>query len=120
MTRLVPFRTSKHPWVRKHLAGNATECRSRNMEWFCRNRHVPTLTISLIFAFILLTQLIRRNDGRSTIPMVSILEGARELIFGYSVLEPIYIYNGLFGTFLFVCFGLIIFNRVERNFLDTV
>ena len=53
-------------------------------------------------------------------PMVGIIETARQIIFGKSTLEPIYIFNGLLSTFLMLFIGLLIFNRVEKHFLDTV
>ena len=53
-------------------------------------------------------------------PMVGIIETARQIIFGKSALEPIYIINGLLSTFLMLFLGLLIFNRVEKHFLDTV
>ena len=53
-------------------------------------------------------------------PMVSVIESARQIIFGNSSLEFIYIINGLFSTFLMFAIGLIIFNKTEKIFLDTV
>ena len=53
-------------------------------------------------------------------PMVGIIETARQVIFGKSTLEPIYIFNGLLTTCIMLCIGLLIFNQVERHFLDTV
>lgn len=53
-------------------------------------------------------------------PMVGIIEAARQIIFGQSSLEPIYIINGLFSTIILLSLGLMIFNRVEKNFLDSV
>ena len=53
-------------------------------------------------------------------PMVGIIETARQVIFGKSALEPIYIFNGLLTTFIMIFIGLLIFNRVEKHFLDTV
>ena len=53
-------------------------------------------------------------------PMVGIIETARQVIFGESALEPIYIFNGLLSTFLMLFIGLLVFNRVEKHFLDTV
>jgi len=53
-------------------------------------------------------------------PMVGIIETARQIIFGKSTLEPIYIFNGLLSTFIIIFIGLLIFNRVEKHFLDTV
>ena len=53
-------------------------------------------------------------------PMVSVIEIARQLIFGTSTLEPIYVFNGLLTTTVLLISGLLIFNRVEKNFIDTV
>ena len=53
-------------------------------------------------------------------PMVGIIETARQVIFGSSSLEPIYILNGLITTVIMLLLGLLIFNRVEKTFLDTV
>ena len=53
-------------------------------------------------------------------PMVSIIEIARQVIFGKSSLEPIYILNGLITTIILLFIGLIIFNRVEKTFIDTI
>ena len=53
-------------------------------------------------------------------PMVGIIETARQVIFGKSTLEPIYIFNGLLTTFIMLFIGLLIFNRVEKHFIDTV
>ena len=53
-------------------------------------------------------------------PMVGIIEIARQIIFGTSSLEPIYIFNGLITTITMLFVGLVIFNRVEKIFLDTV
>jgi len=53
-------------------------------------------------------------------PMVGIIETARQLIFGTSSLEYIYIINGLITTSFLVIIGLLIFNRVEKTFVDTI
>ena len=53
-------------------------------------------------------------------PMVGIIETARQVIFGTSSLEPIYILNGMITTIIMLLFGIMIFNRVEKTFLDTV
>tara|TARA_B100001173_G_C15958165_1_gene534436 strand:- start:753 stop:1076 length:324 start_codon:yes stop_codon:yes gene_type:complete len=53
-------------------------------------------------------------------PMVGIIETGRELFFGFSSFNIIYVTNGLITTFVMVFLGLLIFNRVEKNFLDTV
>tara|TARA_Y100000590_G_scaffold457302_1_gene609655 strand:+ start:791 stop:1615 length:825 start_codon:yes stop_codon:yes gene_type:complete len=53
-------------------------------------------------------------------PMIGIIESARQIIFGESSLEFIFIINGLFTTLTLLLIGLIIFNRVEKNFVDTI
>ena len=53
-------------------------------------------------------------------PMVGIIETARQIIFGSSSLESIYILNGLITTVIMLFLGLLIFNRAEKTFLDTV
>ena len=53
-------------------------------------------------------------------PMVGIIETARQVLFGISSLELIYIVNGLITTIVMLFIGLMIFNRVEKTFLDTV
>ena len=53
-------------------------------------------------------------------PMVGIIETSRQIIFGTSSVEPIYIINGLITTIIMLFLGLMIFNRVEKTFLDTV
>ena len=53
-------------------------------------------------------------------PIVGIIETSRQVIFGSSSLEPIYILNGLITTIIMLFLGLVIFNRVEKTFLDTV
>ena len=52
--------------------------------------------------------------------MVGIIETFRQIIFGTSSLELIYILNGLITTVTMLFLGLLIFNRVEKTFLDTV
>ena len=53
-------------------------------------------------------------------PMVGIIETARQVIFGTSSLELVYILNGLITTMIMLFLGLMIFNRVEKTFLDTI
>ena len=53
-------------------------------------------------------------------PMVGIIESVRQVIFSTSSIEPIYILNGLITTIILLGLGLILFNRVENTFLDTV
>ena len=53
-------------------------------------------------------------------PMVGIIETAREVLFSTSSIEPVFIMNGLFSTILLLLSGLILFNQVEKTFLDSV
>ena len=53
-------------------------------------------------------------------PMVGIIETARLLIFGSSSMEPIYILNGLITTLITLFLGVLIFNRMEKIFIDTI
>lgn len=53
-------------------------------------------------------------------PLVGIIETGRELFFGISSFNTTYMINGFITTFIMVLLGLLIFNRVEKNFLDTV
>ena len=53
-------------------------------------------------------------------PMVGIVETARQLLFGISSIESTFILNGLITTVVMLFIGLIIFNRVEKTFLDSV
>ena len=53
-------------------------------------------------------------------PMVGIIETARQVIFGSSSLESIYIINGLITTIILLSIGLLIFGRVEKTFIDTI
>jgi len=53
-------------------------------------------------------------------PMVGIIETARLFIFGYGSFEIVYIINGIFTTISLLFLGLIIFNRVEKIFIDTI
>ena len=53
-------------------------------------------------------------------PMVGIIETGRELFFGSSSFNIIHVTNGFITTFVMVLLGLLIFNKVEKNFLDTV
>ena len=53
-------------------------------------------------------------------PMVAVIESARFFIFNSGSVELIYILNGFIVTFIMLLLGLIIFNRVEKIFIDTV
>ena len=53
-------------------------------------------------------------------PMVGIIEVSRLVLFGYSIIEYSFILNGIIITLLMLFVGLIIFNRVEKTFIDTI
>tara|TARA_Y100001970_G_C13925868_1_gene695701 strand:- start:574 stop:807 length:234 start_codon:yes stop_codon:yes gene_type:complete len=53
-------------------------------------------------------------------PMVGIIELSRNLIFGVSALNHEYMINGIIMTALILFIGLLMFNRTEKTFLDTV
>ena len=53
-------------------------------------------------------------------PMVGIIELSRNLIFGVSALDHEYVINGIIMTALILFIGLLMFNRAEKTFLDTV
>lgn len=53
-------------------------------------------------------------------PMVGIIELTRSLIFGVSEINFQYMINGIITTIIILFVGLLMFNRVEKTFLDTV
>ena len=53
-------------------------------------------------------------------PMVSVIESARQILFGFSSLRVEYIICSVIVTLLILIVGVMIFNKIERNFLDTV
>ena len=53
-------------------------------------------------------------------PMVGVIELFRQIVFGISSIEMIYIINGIIMTIIISIIGLILFNRVEKTFIDTV
>tara|TARA_B100001250_G_scaffold261148_1_gene224951 strand:+ start:8154 stop:9005 length:852 start_codon:yes stop_codon:yes gene_type:complete len=53
-------------------------------------------------------------------PMVGIIEVARLVLFGESIIEYSLIINGLIMTLLMLFLGVLIFNRVEKTFIDTI
>ena len=53
-------------------------------------------------------------------PMVGVIETVREILFGVSSLRVEYIIVGVMVNLLALTIGILIFNKVERNFLDTV
>jgi lipopolysaccharide transport system permease protein len=53
-------------------------------------------------------------------PMVSIVESFRGAIFGASSIEPQHILISVLVTISILIVGLILFNRVEKTFMDTV
>ena len=53
-------------------------------------------------------------------PMVGVIESARQILFGVSSLRVEYIVFGVIVNMLALTAGVLVFNKVERNFLDTV
>tara|TARA_A100001011_G_C13936931_1_gene685519 strand:- start:55 stop:711 length:657 start_codon:yes stop_codon:yes gene_type:complete len=53
-------------------------------------------------------------------PMVAVIETSRFIIFGNSSIQPVYILNSLVTTSILFFLGLLIFNQVEKTFIDTV
>ena len=53
-------------------------------------------------------------------PMTSVVESFRYIFYHESIIELKYIIISIFITLLICIFGLIFFNRTEKNFLDTV
>lgn len=52
-------------------------------------------------------------------PMVGVIESGRQIIFGVSSLRLEFILIGIVINFFFLLIGVLVFNRVEKNFLDT-
>jgi lipopolysaccharide transport system permease protein len=53
-------------------------------------------------------------------PMVGVIESVREILFGVSSLRLEFVLIGLTSSIIMLTIGLLVFNRVEKNFLDTV
>jgi lipopolysaccharide transport system permease protein len=53
-------------------------------------------------------------------PMVGVIESARQILFGVSSLRVEYIVFGVIVNLIALTVGVLVFNKVERNFLDTV
>ena len=53
-------------------------------------------------------------------PMTSIVESFRAMYFGVSSIQLTHIIISITATILFFVIGIILFNRVEKNFVDTV
>jgi lipopolysaccharide transport system permease protein len=53
-------------------------------------------------------------------PMVGVIESARQILFGVSSLRVEYVLIGIAANFILLVIGVLVFNRVEKNFLDTV
>ena len=53
-------------------------------------------------------------------PMVSIIECFRGALFGTTVIEPVHIAISMVATIFVFVTGLIMFNRIEKDFMDTV
>ena len=52
-------------------------------------------------------------------PMVGVIESGRQIIFGVSSLRLEFILIGIVVNFFLLLIGVLVFNRVEKNFLDT-
>ena len=52
--------------------------------------------------------------------MVGIIELVRQILFGVSSFRVEYIVIGVTVNFILLVLGIIVFNKVEKNFLDTV
>jgi lipopolysaccharide transport system permease protein len=53
-------------------------------------------------------------------PMVGVIESARQILFGVSSLRVEYVVFGFIVNLIALTVGVLVFNKVERNFLDTV
>ncbi len=53
-------------------------------------------------------------------PMVGIIETSRYFIFGTGSVKTVYIFNGCFVTLIIFIVGLVAYNQVEKNFIDTI
>ena len=53
-------------------------------------------------------------------PMVGVIESVRQILFGVSSLRVEYIIIGVILNLLALTVGVMVFNKVEKNFLDTV
>jgi lipopolysaccharide transport system permease protein len=53
-------------------------------------------------------------------PMVGVIESARHILFGVSSLRIEYIILGIIINLMALIVGVLVFNKVEKNFLDTV
>jgi lipopolysaccharide transport system permease protein len=53
-------------------------------------------------------------------PVTPVLEAFRKAFFGVSSLEPIYLFYSVIFMFFVLLIGILIFNRVDNTFMDTV
>jgi lipopolysaccharide transport system permease protein len=53
-------------------------------------------------------------------PMVGVIESARQILFGVSSLRVEYVMFGVIINLIALTVGVLVFNKVEKNFLDTV
>jgi lipopolysaccharide transport system permease protein len=53
-------------------------------------------------------------------PMAPVLETFRSIFLGTSPVSPEYVILGWLTTLTLLFFGLILFHRVEKNFMDTI
>ena len=52
--------------------------------------------------------------------MMGVIESVRQILFGVSSLRVEYILIGVIVNLVALTIGILVFNKVERNFLDTV
>ena len=52
--------------------------------------------------------------------MTSIVELFRKIFLGTSAIEPLHIFISIFFTLVIFFIGLVNFNKVEKNFMDTI
>ena len=53
-------------------------------------------------------------------PMVGVIESARQILFGVSSLRVEYVMFGVIINLIALTVGVLVFNKIEKNFLDTV
>ena len=53
-------------------------------------------------------------------PMVGVIESVRQILFGVSSLRVEYVVFGVIFNMISLTIGILVFNKVEKNFLDTV
>ena len=53
-------------------------------------------------------------------PMTAVVEFFRKAFFGISILEPVHFAISIITTLICFTIGIILFNRTEKSFMDTV